>query len=239
MSARNGRSLGPTCDARWQATGAHAAIGEPPPGRAAPARRAARRARGAVVAALFLASALLGCDGDAERRSVTRVTDPAEVAEPSGDQRIDQQLMVALALAKNFHHRAKVYMSDGNLPEAIDSVRRILSLRFPPAAAEAEDVRADARALLAKLMMGRGELDEAARIIEEGLADARRDSFFIANLYTVKGELHEALAAAADAQGAAGHAAASSQRREAIRAYDRAIAINSAIQRQLMEGEAP
>jgi hypothetical protein len=114
---------------------------------------------------------LAGCDGDGEHRSVTRV---AEAADVSGDTRIDQQLMVALAQAKNFHHRAKVYMSDGNLPQAIDSVRAILSLRFPPGAAETEDVRADARALLAKLMIARGELAEAARVVDEGLAAASR-----------------------------------------------------------------
>ena len=60
--------------------------------------------------------------------------------------------MIALSKAKNFHHKAKVYMSDGNIAEAIASVREILSLQFPAGAPEAEDVRNDARALLAKLL---------------------------------------------------------------------------------------
>ena len=71
---------------------------------------------------------------------VTQVTDPADA--------IDQKLMVALSQAKNFHHKAKVYMSDGNTAAAIAAVREILSLRFPEKAPEADDVRNDARALL-------------------------------------------------------------------------------------------
>jgi tetratricopeptide (TPR) repeat protein len=205
------------------------------------------RSQGTMIFAMLLvAASLLGCESDGERRSATRLPEASDVANATearpgargAEVRIDQQLMVALAQAKNFHHRAKVYMSDGNLPAAIESVRSILSLRFPAGAAETEDVRADARALLAKLMIGRGELAEAARIVEEGLADARRESFFVANLYTVKGEIFEAQAAAAVAPGEAGAAAAASHRREAITAFSRAIEINSAIQKRLYEGGA-
>jgi tetratricopeptide (TPR) repeat protein len=197
------------------------------------ARRQGLRRLAPLLVLLATAGALGGCDGGDADRSVTRV---AEAADVSGDTRIDQQLMVALAQAKNFHRRAKVYMSDGNVPQAIESVRAILSLRFPAGAAETEDVRADARALLAKLMIGRGELEEAARVVDEGLAAASRESFFVANLYTVKGEIHEARAAAAVAAGEDGQAAM--HRREAIRAFSRSIEINSAIQRRLYEGAA-
>lgn len=189
----------------------------------------------ALLAAAALA-ALGGCESEGEHRPVTRVAEAADVAPGGAGTRIDQQLMVALAQAKNFHHRAKVYMSDGQSSQAVESVRAILSLRFPPGAAETEDVRADARALLAKLMIGRGELEEAARIVDEGLAAASRESFFVANLYTVKGEIHEAQAAVAVSAGEAGQAAI--HRREAISAFSRSIEINSAIQRRLYEGAA-
>ena len=66
-----------------------------------------------------------------DQGAVTRITDPSEV--------IDQKLMLALSQAKNFHHTAKVYMSDGNTTAAIASVREILSLHFPANAPEAED----------------------------------------------------------------------------------------------------
>ena len=88
-------------------------------------------------------------------------------------------------------------------------------------------------------MIGQGELEAAAQVLEEGLANSSRDSFFVANLYTVKGELHELLAHAADARGDEGKAAAREHRREAIRAFDRSISINSAIQERLVEGGAP
>jgi len=156
--------------------------------------------------------------------SVTHVADPSDVN--------DEDLMVALAQAKNFHHKAKVYMTDGNLPAAVASVRQILSLPFPAGAPEADDVRLDARALLAKLLVSQNQLDEAMRTIEEGLASSQRDSFFVANLYTVQGEIHEARALQLDASDATKPAAAE-ERRAAITSYDRSIKINEKLQKQL------
>lgn len=159
--------------------------------------------------------------------SATRVADPGDA--------IDQDLMIALGQAKNFHHKAKVYMTDGNLTAATAAVRQILSLPFPRGAAEADDVRNDARALLAKLLLSQGQIDEATRTIDEGLAQSQRESFFVANLYTVQGEVHEARAAAFDAQGEAGKASATDERRQAIGSYDRSIQINERLQKKLME----
>ncbi len=158
--------------------------------------------------------------------SVTRVPEPGDV--------IDQELMLALAQAKNFHHKAKIYMSDGNLADATASVRQILSLRFPGGAPEAEDVRLDARALLAKLLVSQGQVDEAMRTVSEGLAQASRESFFVANLHTVQGEIHEARAAQLEAANDKPRAA--EEKRAAIAAYDRSIQINTALQKRLMEG---
>ncbi|HEY5934192.1 MAG TPA: hypothetical protein VIU61_06155 [Kofleriaceae bacterium] len=157
--------------------------------------------------------------------SVTRVAEPEDV--------IDQDLMIALAQAKNFHHKAKVYMTDAKPTEAIASVREILSLRFPAGAPEAEDVRLDARALLAKLLVSQGQLDEAMRTVDEGLAQAQRETFFVANLHTVQGEIHEARAANFDS--ANDKAKAIEERRAAITSYDRSIQINTALQKKLME----
>ena len=81
----------------------------------------------ALAAALvILATAALGSTtctpgeaGDARDRGRERI---ARLPEP--DDALSEDLMVALAQAKNFHHKAKVYMSDGNLAEATDSVRQ-------------------------------------------------------------------------------------------------------------------
>ena len=157
--------------------------------------------------------------------SVTQVTDPADA--------IDQKLMIALSQAKNFHHKAKVYMSDGNTAAAIASVREILAIRFPPAP-EADDVRNDARALLARLLVGQGQLDEAMNVVKEGLSSPR-ESFFVANLYTVKGEIHEARAQQLEAQDPTAKAKLVEEHHAAIEAFDQSNRIDKKLQDQLME----
>ena len=162
-------------------------------------------------------------DTSSSEPRVTRVAEHDEV--------IGQELMMALAQAKNFHHKAKVYMTDGKLPEAMEAVRQILSLRFPPNTPEAEDVRNDARAMLAKLLVAQNQLEDAMRTVNEGIAQSQRESFFVANLHTVQGEVHEARAVAFDASG--DKAKAIEERHAAIAAYDKSIKINEAIQKKL------
>jgi len=156
-------------------------------------------------------------------RATTELAEPTDVT--------DRALMIALDEAKNFHHKAKVYMSDGNLAAATASVRQILSLHFPPGAPEAEDVQLDARALLAKLLVSQGQLEDAMRIVDAGIALSTRKSFFLANLYTVKGEIHEARALQADAAG--DKATGDAERRAAITAFDQSIQIDDMLQKQL------
>jgi tetratricopeptide (TPR) repeat protein len=181
----------------------------------------------AVAGSAVLATGGCSAERDASPPSSTRLADPSDV--------IDQDLMIALGQAKNFHHKSKIYMTDGNLTAAIASVRQILSLAFPKGAPEADDVRNDARALLAKLLISQGQLDEATRTVDEGLAQSQRESFFVANLYTVQGEIHEARAQAFDAVGDASKAAAIDERRRAIASYDHSIQINERLQKKAME----
>jgi hypothetical protein len=162
-------------------------------------------------------------------------TGERESAAQADSEVISRDLMIALGQAKNFHRKAKVYMTDGNLAAATASVRQVLSLPFPRGAPEAEDVRNDARALLAKLLVSQGQIDEATRTVDEGVAQSQRESFFVANLYTVQGEIHEARAAAFDAAGDSEKAAATEERRAAITSYDRSIQINERLQKKLVE----
>jgi tetratricopeptide (TPR) repeat protein len=180
-----------------------------------------------IAIAVGIASCARGDDDRAPAGGATRLTEPEDA--------VGEDLMVALAQAKNYHHKAKVYMSDGNLAEAVASVRQILAIQFPPGAPEAEDVRNDARALLAKLLVSQGKLDEATRTIDEGIAATTRDSFFLANLYTVRGEVLEAQAAQADDGTPDGKARAAEAKKAAITAYDRSISINEALQKRLVE----
>jgi tetratricopeptide (TPR) repeat protein len=174
-------------------------------------------------ALILLVMAVTACNSHDEPLPTTHTAEPADA--------IDQNLMIALSKAKNFHHKAKVYMSDGDVANAIASVREILSLQFPPGAPEGEDVRNDARALLAKLLLGQGKIDEAMQVVTEGIAQSQRKSFFVANLYTVEGEIHEARAATlpADQQ--------KDEKHKAIEAYDTSNQIDTELQKQLMESK--
>jgi hypothetical protein len=189
-----------------------------------------RRVRGVLAVIVMPAVLAVGCGAgcsDRDRATSERAT---AVAEPTDVA--DQALMLALSQAKNLHHKAKVYMTDGKLDDAIAAVRAILSLRFPAGALEADDVRDDARALLAKLLVEQGKLDDAMTVVMEGIGPSQRDSFFVANLWTVKGEIHEARAAQLDASD---KAKASDEKRAAIEAYDRSIQIDQAIQKRVLE----
>jgi hypothetical protein len=182
-----------------------------------------------VIAITVIASlgAFVACTGDRDPKPTTRTAEPTDV--------IDQDLMLSLLKAKNFHHKARVYMSDGKIVEAIASVREILSQRFPAGAPEAEDVRNDARALLAKLLIGQGQIEEAMTVVTEGIAQSQRESFFVANLYTVKGEAHQARADALDANDPANKSRIEDEKRAAIVAFDKSIQISTGLQQRLME----
>jgi hypothetical protein len=170
---------------------------------------------------------LAGCANEHDGKVTTRPAEPTDV--------IDQELMLSLLTAKNFHRKAQVYMSDGKLVEATASVREILSLKFPAGAPEAEDVRNDARALLSKLLVGQGQIEEAMTVVTEGIAGSQRESFFVANLYTAKGDVHQARAAALDASNPSNDPIIKQEKRAAIEAYDKSNSINTVLQQRLME----
>jgi hypothetical protein len=180
---------------------------------------------GGALVAVGCASETAPVPSPAER--ITQLPEPTDV--------VDEDLMVALMQAKNFHHKAKVYMTDGNTPEAIAQVQAILAIEFPPNSPEGEDVRLDARALMAKLLAEQKKIDEAMTVVDQGIGGASRDSFFLANLYTVKGELHEARAEHLATQGPSTAARVSDERRAAIMAWDKSLAIIEKLQKQAVE----
>lgn len=195
------------------------------------------------LAAVVLATLLLvpSCtdrgdsDSEAPRKRVTQVQEPEDA--------LDEEVMLALLQAKNFHHKANVYEMNGELDKAITEIRKILAIKFPPETAEApevHDTQLDARARLGKLLMKQDKHDEAMKVVDAGLATAKRDSFFVANLYTVKGQLHEARASKLkDSTTAADKQAFREHSRKAIENLDRSIKMNEALQKKLMKGQAP
>lgn len=181
-----------------------------------------------VVMALFVATGSGGCADEREvpaRRPVTALPEPDSAI-------LGEEVMIALAQAKNFHHKADVYIQEGKTAEAVEALQQLLRVPFPEGAPEGEDVLLDVRARLAKLLLSQGLSEDALLIVDEGIGGAKRRSFFLANLYTVKGEVHEAAARARDQQGN-GEAAAAA-RRDAIEAFDESIRINRALQKALV-----
>ncbi len=181
----------------------------------------------AVIITALVPMFAVGCSS--EKREPAARTHLTEVTQPRAA--VSEALMIALGQAKNFHGRADVYLKNGDIERAIVEVERVLAIRFPTNAPEGEDVILDARARLGNLVLGRGDLKRAREIIDRGIESATRDSFFLANLHTVRGELIDAQAdtlAASDADGA------KRLRLEAIRDFDRSIAINSELQKKLM-----
>ena len=186
----------------------------------------------------MLVVALAGCaacggtredddDGD-KGGSVTKLPEPGP--------ELSEELMLGLALAKNLHHKADVYLKEGRVGEAVASVEQILGIAFPPRSPEAEDVLLDARARLAKLMIIQGKLTDALVVVDTGIKGATRRSFFLANLHTMRGEVLEASAQSiqeSDAQGAR------QKHLDAIREFDRAIEIEKALLDALPKEDSP
>jgi hypothetical protein len=170
-------------------------------------------------------SLVISCTSDGKDPSTERVT---RLPEP--DDVLTPELLLPLRQAQNLHHIADVQLQNGKIGEATESIRRILSLRFPAGAPEGEDVILDARARLARLLITQGKLAEALQVVDEGIKGATRDSFFLSNVQTARAEVLEALAVTLDDTD---RAAASKHREDAIRARMRSIAIDNELLRQL------
>lgn len=149
---------------------------------------------------------------------------------PQPGPELSKELMVGLALAQNYHHKADVYLKEARTEQAVTALRQILAIEFPAGAAEGVDVTQDARVRLAKVLITRGQLDEAMTVVDQGIAAATRQSFFLANLHTARGEVLEARAMMIEDDD---KAAATTARRQAIESYDRAITIQKALIEQL------
>lgn len=140
--------------------------------------------------------------------------------------------LLMLAEARAWQRRADLHLLDGDIAAASASIREVLAIPFPADAAEAEDVRLDACARLAKLYLGKGGQeaeDEALKQIEAGRQIGVHDSFFRAHLEMVAADIHEARAARLTDE-----EAKKAEKRHAIEALDHAIEIDRRLQRALL-----
>lgn len=108
-----------------------------------------------------------------------------------------EAILLMLTEARAWQRRADLHLSDGDIAAAIAAVKEVLNIPFPSDAAEAEDVRLDATARLAKLYLtaGTAEAEEQALAqLELGRKGATHDSFFRVNLEMVAADVYEARA---------------------------------------------
>src|SRR5690606_19190913 len=135
------------------------------------------------------------------------------------------------------HGKADVLVDSGDLEQAAATVAMILDIPFPAGASEAEDVMADTRARLGKLYAELGKLEEALAVVDLGIASSKRQSFYLANLYTVRGQILQEMAKNAEVELGSQDPQVTHTRREAINAFDLSIQINDALLETLDPGE--
>ncbi len=181
-------------------------------------------ARIVALAILLAALAAAGCAAERE------ATCPCPEA---GSAALPEELMLTLASARALHHQADLLLQTGEVERAIEAVRAILALKLESRWPEAEEVRLDAAARLGKLLLGKGEEKEALALVERELGAGARESFYLSNLQSVRGEILEARAKRLEAAGEKEPARQSA--REAIQAFERSIQINKRLQKQLLE----
>ena len=178
--------------------------------------------------ALGLIGALLLLPGGCAQRRETECC-PCPEGKP-----LDQELLLLLSSTRALHHQADLYLQQGEVDRAIEAVRGILALKLDPKWPEAEEARLDAVARLAKLLLGKGDEREALAIADRELGGTRRESFYLSNLHSVRGEILDARTKRLDREGKKEEARESA--REAIAAFERSIAINKRLQQQLRSG---
>jgi len=143
--------------------------------------------------------------------------------------------MATLASARAHHHQADIYQRQGQADQAMAAVKKILALDLDSRYPEAEEVRLDAAARLAKMMLSREDADQALGLVDGQIKGAQRESFYLSNLHSVRGEILEFQAKALDKAGDKDRAKEVS--REAIAAFERSIVINKKLQQRLLKKE--
>lgn len=149
----------------------------------------------------------------------------------------DELMLLMLSEARAWQRRADLHLADGDVAAAIASVQEVLSIAFPPGNIEAEEVRLDAHARLAKLLLSTGGEEaenKALAQVEAGRKLATRDSFFRSHLESVAADVYTARA-----KRLTDPAEQKAARHQAIKALERTIEIDKQLQRALLNHREP
>ncbi len=157
---------------------------------------------------------------------------PAPSPPPAAPVTASEMVLALLSEARAWQRRADLHLSDGDINAAIAAGKEVLAIAFPSDVSEAEDIRLDACARLAKLYLrlgGEVYEDQALAQIETGRKFVTHDSFFAAQLETVSADVYEARAnRLSDPE------AKRAEKRRAILALERAVQIDRRVQRSLL-----
>jgi hypothetical protein len=173
--------------------------------------------------ALFVAVAIGAC----------RANSGAIAGDDAGTP-IDTDVMAFLSAARALHHQANVEEDANDIPGAIDSMQRLVTLPQPRTAPEIEEVLADAYARLAELRIKNKEIDQAGTDVESGLAHAKEPTYFRGHLLEVEGMVEEERAKLLEAAGKKDEAKAS--RTKAIKLFDEVVQIQMKVIDKLGDG---
>jgi tetratricopeptide (TPR) repeat protein len=179
-----------------------------------------------VAAGIGAAGAVTACRNEA-------ATTGCPSAEPAGPP-IDEPVMAFLSAARALHHEADIRERAGDTAGAIASLERLVALPAPRAV-EVDEVLADARARLAELRLGKGDLEGAERDVQAGLQHVQGPTYFRGHLLEVQGLLEEQRGAALADAGRADEAAKA--RTRAVTLLEEAVHVQEqVIDRALADG---
>jgi tetratricopeptide (TPR) repeat protein len=159
---------------------------------------------------------------------------PIERCRPCAEEQgrpLEPPLMALISAARSYHHLADLYLEQANSEQAEKALTDLLAMDLDSRWPEAEDIRLDAVTRLAKLVSDRGEGGRALQLVDEGLARARRTSFYLANLHGVRGDVLQASAKRLSQAGKTEEARLVARR--AIEAFSRSIELNKLLMSKL------
>lgn len=157
---------------------------------------------------------------------------PSPETAPPSNGTSDELSLLMLAEARAWQRRADLQLADGDVVGAIASVQEVMAIRFPAASQEAEEVRLDACARLARLYQssgGEAGEERALSTLDDCRKSATRDSFLRAQIESVAADVYEARAhRLTDVE------LQKSARRQALQCLEKAIEITKRLQRALL-----
>jgi hypothetical protein len=153
---------------------------------------------------------------------------------------VDPVLMAFLSRARTAHHLADGFEESHQLERAVDALRKVVEGPVPPGkepAPEVREVLADTHARLADLASQLGRFDDAARHVDDGLADVPQAGYFRGHLFEVRGLLEERRAKTLRSAGNEQAAAQAEQR--AVEASETSMAILAEVVKNAAPAAAP